>query len=301
MVLSALGVVDTQDARFKGNIAAAQAEARNEAQRQLVEKALALYVDGKSLDANRKVIETKLLANPGSFIRTVVQEGSPDAKGGLVEMPTRAVVNIRDVQRSLNQLSRDERIDFIRNQGDPRISIRIDIGAEGGAALGRDRSQIAENVVKERIKSFGFRVWSGEGDNPNAASAQQADFAIKGDVKLKVMSMKLPSSGLTVTKTAITSWTLKAIDTGTGEEVYLSTKMPSGQSWAGEDQALSDIGKLVGDEFSKNFFLSYYNYRPQRTTLTFNGLPEGAAPLVLRELRGLRAVLDAQLAEGGKF
>jgi serine/threonine-protein kinase len=301
MVLSALGVVDTQDARFKGDIAAAQAEARNEAKRQLVEKALALYVDGKSLDANRKVIETKLLANSGNFIRTVVQEGSADTKGSLVEMPTRAVVNMRDVQRSLNQLSRDERIDFIRNQGDPRISIRIDIGAEGGAALGRDRSQLAENVVKERIKSFGFRVWSGEGDNPNAAQAQQADFAIKGDVKLKSMSMKLPSSGLTITKTAITSWTLKAIDTATGEEVYLSTKMPSGQSWAGEDQALSEIGKLVGDEFSKNFFLSYYNYRPQRTTLTFTGLPEGAAPLVLRELRGLRAVLDAQPAEGGKF
>ena len=301
MVLSALGVVDVQDPRFKGDAAAAQAEARNEAKRQLVEKALALYVDGKSLDANRKVIETKLLADPGHFIRTVVQEGGADTKGNFVEMPTRAVVNMRDVQKSLNQLSRDDRIDFIRNQGDPRISIRIDIGAEGGGALGRDRSQLAENVVKERIKSFGFRVWSGEGDNPNAAGAQQADFAIKGDVKLKSMSMKLPSSGLTITKTAITSWTLKAIDTGTGEEVYLSTKLPTGKSWAGEDQALAEIGKLVGDEFSKNFFLSYYSYRPQRTTLKFTGLPEGATPLVLRELRGMRAVLDAQPGDSGSF
>jgi serine/threonine-protein kinase len=298
MVLSALGVVDTQS--FKGDLAAAQAEARNEAKRQLVEKALALYVDGKSLDANRKVIETKLLADPGHFIRTVVQEGGADTKGTLVEMPTRAVVNMRDVQRSLNQLSREDRIEFIRNQGDPRISIRIDIAGEAGA-FAHERSMLAENVVKERIKSFGFRVWSGEGDNPNAANAQQADFAIKGDVKLKSMSMKLPSSGLTITKTAITSWTLKAIDTASGEEVYVSTKMPTGQSWAGEDQALADIGKLVGDEFSKNFFLSYYNYRPQRTTLTFTGLPEGSAPFVLRELRGLRAVLDAQSVDGGKF
>ena len=62
--------------------------------------------------------------------------------------------------------------------------------------------------MKDRIKSFGFRVWSGEGDNPNGANAQQADFAIKSDVKLKTMSMKLPSSGLTISKTAITSWTL---------------------------------------------------------------------------------------------
>lgn len=301
MVLSALGVVDAQDPRFKGDIAAAQAEARNEAKRQLVEKALALYVDRSSLDAHRKIIEAKLLANPGSFIRTVVQEGGADTKGSLVEMPTRAVVNMRDVQKSLNQLSREERIEFIRNQGDPRISIRIDIGGEGGAALGRERSQLAENVVKERIKSFGFRVWSGEGDNPNGANAQAADFAIQGDVKLKTLSVKLPSSGLTISKTAITSWTLKAIDTATGEEVYLNTKMPTGQSWAGEDQALAEIGKLVGDEFSKNFFLSFYSYRPQRTTLVFTGLPEGAGPLMLRELRGLRAVLDAQPSGGGKF
>jgi hypothetical protein len=291
--------VDTQ--AYKGDVAAAQAAARDDAKRQLVEKVLALYVDGPSLEKNRKVIEAKLLANSGSFIRTVVQDGTPDTNGSRVEMPTRAVVSLRDVQRSLNQLSRDERIDFIRNQGDPRISIRIDIGAEGGSALGRDRSQLAENVVKDRIKSFGFRVWSGEGDNPNAGNAQQADFAIKGDVKLKTMSMKLPASGMTVSKTAITSWTLKAIDTATGEEVYISSKMPTGQSWAGEDAALADIGKLVGDEFSKNFFLSFYSYRPQKTTLTFTGLPEGGAPLMLRELRSLRAVLDAQAGDAGKF
>lgn len=299
MVLSALGVVDTQ--AYKGDIAAAQAAARDDAKRQLVEKALALYVDNQSLDANRKVIEAKLLSNPGSFIKAVVQEGTPDAKGPLVEMPTRAVVNMRDVQRSLNQLSREERIEFIRNQGDPRISIRIDIGNDGGGALARERSQLAENVVKDRIKSFGFRVWSSEGDNPNAGNAQQADFAIKGDVKLKTMSMKLQASGLTITKSAITSWTLKAIDTATGEEVYLSTKMPTGQSWGNEDQALAEIGKLVGDEFSKNFFLSFYSYRPQKTTLVFTGLPEGGGPLMLRELRSLRAVLDAQGGDGGRF
>jgi serine/threonine-protein kinase len=299
MVLSAVGIVDT--ASFKGDAAAAQAAARDDAKRQLVEKALALYVDGPSLEKNRRVIEAKLLANPASFIRSVVQEGSPDARGSFVEMPTRAVVNVRDVQRSLNQLSREQRIEFIRNQGDPRISIRIDIGNAEGAAIGRERSQLAENVVKERMKSFGFRVWSGEGDNPNAANAAPADFAIKGDVKLKALSMKLPASGLTITKTALTSWTLKAIDTASGEEVYLSTKLPTGKTWASEDQALAEIGRLVGDEFSKNFFLSYYSYRPQKTTLVFTGLPEGGGPLMLRELRSLRTVLDAQGGEAGKF
>jgi eukaryotic-like serine/threonine-protein kinase len=303
MVISALGVVDPQDARFKGDLAAAQTEARNEAKRQLVEKALALYVERSSIESHRNIIEAKLLAKSGSFIRSVLQEGSADAaKDGLVEMPARAVVSLRDVQKSLNQLSRDERVEFIRNQGDPRISIRIDIGNADGAALGRERSQLAENVVKERIKSFGFRVWSGEGDNPNAANAQPSDFAIKGDVKVKSISMKLPASGLTVTKTAITSWTLKATDTATGEEVYLSTKLPTGQTWAGEDKALAEIGKLVGDEFSKTFFLSNFSFRPQRTTIKFTGLPEGGDALMLRELRGLRGVLDAQATtQAGQF
>jgi len=302
MVISALGMADPQDAVFKGDIAAAQAGARDAAKRQLVEKALALYVDKDSLQANAALIQGKLLANPGAFIRTVIQEGAPAAgKDGLLEMPTRAVVNVRDVQKSLNQLSRDERIDFIRNQGDPRISIRIDLAGEGGA-LARDRSLLAENVVKERIKSFGFRVWSGEGEAPNPANAQPADFAIRGEVKLKQLSMKLPASGLTITKTAITSWTLKATDVATGEEVYLSTRLPTGQSWASEDQALSEIGKLVGEEFSRNFFLQHYGYRTQRTSLVFTGLPEGGGALMLRELRSLQPVLDAQLvAEPGVF
>jgi serine/threonine-protein kinase len=290
MVISALGLA--------GNAA----EARNSAHQQLIEKALALYVDKASLDSNRALLEKKLLSNSGAFIRTVLQEGAPgDAKGGIVETQTRAVVNLRDVQKSLNQLSREERVEFIRNKGDPRISIRIDI-ASNDANIPRERSQLAENIVKDRIKSFGFRVWSLESDNPGAAGAQPADFAIRGEVKLKQLSTKLPASGLTITKTAITSWTLKAVETASGEEVYLSTKLPTGKTWASEEQALSEIGQLVGDEFSRNFFLQHFSFRTQRTTLIFTGLPEGAGPLMLRELRGMRAVLDAQsLAEAGRF
>jgi serine/threonine-protein kinase len=302
IVISALGLVDPQDARFKGDMAAAQLEARNDAKRQLVEKALALYVDKNSLEGHYGLLQAKLLSNSGAFIRSVLHEGAASAgKDGLVEMQTRAVVSLRDVQKSLNQLSREERVEFIRNKGDPRISIRIDIGNADGAAMGRERSHLAENVVKDRIKSFGFRVWSADGDNPAAANAQQADFAIRGEVKVKQLSTKLPASGLTITKTALTSWTLKAIDIATGEEVYLSTRLPTGQSWATEDQALAEIGKLVGDEFSRNFFLQHFSFRTQRTTLMFTGLPESGGEPMLRELRGMRPVLDAQAAGPGKF
>jgi hypothetical protein len=303
LVISALGRVDPQDARFKGDIAAAQLEARNDAKRQLVEKAVALQVDRSSLDGHYGLLQAKLLSHSGSFIRSVLQEGAASAgKDGLVETQARAVVSLRDVQKSLNQLSREERVDFIRNKGDPRISIRIGIAYAEGAALGQERSQLAENVVKDRIKSFGFRVWSGDADNAAAGGAQPADFAIRGEVKLKQLSTKLPASGLTITKTALTSWTLKAVELATGEEVYLSTRLPTGQSWASEDHALAEIGKLVGDEFSRNFFLQHFSFRTQKTTLIFTGLPDAGSQPMLRELRGMRPVLDAQAAGGaGRF
>lgn len=303
LVISALGLVDPSDVRFNGDTAAVQLEARNDAKRQLIEKALALYVEPASLRSHHGLIERKLLPNSGAFIRSVLQEGAPSAgKGGLMEMQTRAVVSMREVQKSLNQLSREERVEFIRNKGDPRISIRIDIVNAAGGPLSRDRSQLAENVLKERIKSFGFRVWASEGDAPPAAGAQAADFAIRGEVQLKQLSTRLPASGLVITKTALTSWTLKALENATGEEVYLSTRLPTGRSWASEEQALADIGKLVGDEFSRSFFLQHFNFPTQRTSLVFTGLPESGGPLMLRELRGMRAVLDAQLvADPGRF
>jgi len=305
MVISALGLVDPKDARFKGDANAAQTESRADAMRQLVEKAVALYVEKDSLNKNYAVLDRKLLSQPGAFIKTVIQEGAAaTGKDGLLETETRAVVKVRDVQKSLNQLSKDERIEFIRNNGDPKVSIQMAIrNADTTQALPAERSMVAENVVKERIKSFGFRVWSADGDVKAGAKVQPSDFQIEGEVKVKVLSAKLPASGLTITKTALTSWTLKAIDKASGEEVYLNTVNPTGKSWASEDLALAEIGKLVGDEFSKNFFLEHFNFSAQKINLNVAGLPDAqSAKLLLRELRGFRQVLDAQAAnDAGKY
>ena len=305
MVISALGLVDPKDPKFKGDEAAALSEARADAKRQLIEKALALYVDKGSLDKNYAVLEQKLFSQSGSFIKTVLQEGAPVAgQAGLLESETRAVVKVREVQKSLNQLSKDERIDFIRNNGDPKVAVQIAIlGADNAQALPPARSAIAENVLKDRIRSFGFKVWSNEGEATTPANAKQADFQVVGEVKVKLLSMQLPTSGLTVSKTALTSWTLKAVDKSTGEEIYLNTVTPNGKSWNTEDLALVEIGKLVGDEFSKNFFLQHFNFGSQRVQFNVSGLPDTqSAKSLLRELRGFRQVLDAQLlADTGKY
>ena len=113
----------------------------------------------------------------------------------------------------------------------------------------------------------------------------------------------MPASGITVSKTALTSWTVKAVDKSTGEEIYLNTVIPKGKSWASEDQALVDIGKLMGEEFSKNFFMQHFNFGISRTRLNVTGLPDAqTAHSLLRELRGMREVLDVQLlTEQGTF
>ncbi len=305
MVISALGLVDPKDPKFKGDEAAALADTRADAKRQLIEKALALYVDKGSLDKHYAVLEQKLFSQSGSFIKTVLQEGVPVAgQAGLLESETRAVVKVREVQKALNQLSKDERIDFIRNNGDPKVAVQIAIlGADNAQALPPARSAIAENVLKDRIRSFGFKVWSNEGEATIAANAKPADFQVVGEVKVKMLSMQLPTSGLTVSKTALTSWTLKAVDKSTGEEIYLNTVTPNGKSWNTEDLALVEIGKLVGDEFSKNFFLQHFNFGSQRIQFNVSGLPDAqSARSLLRELRGFRQVLDAQLiADTGKY
>jgi serine/threonine-protein kinase len=305
VTISALGLVDPADPRFKGDAGAAQAEARADAKRQLVEKALAMYVDPNSLNKNYAILEQRLLSQPGTFIKSVLQEGPPTTgKDGLLEAEARAVVKSRELQKSLNQLSKDERIEFIRNNGDPKVAIQMTIAnADSAQMMPPTRSQLAENVVKERVKSFGFRVWNNEGETRTGPNAQAADFLISGEAKVKQLSARLPASGLVVTKTVLTSWTVKAIDKASGEEIYLNTVTPKRQSWATEDEALTDIGRLVGEEFSKNFFLQYFNVGVRQTSLDVTGLPDAqTARLLLRELRGLRQVLDVQIvSETGKY
>lgn len=305
LTITALGMADPKDPRFKGNAEAAQAESRADAKRQMVEKVLAVYVDGASLDKNYALIEQKLLSQSGNFIQTVLMEETPVlGQDGLMETRTRAVLKTRDIQKSLNQLSKEQRVDFIRNHGDPKVAIQMTLAnAETSQALPAVRSQLAENVLKERIKSFGFRVWSQDSSAVPPANSAPADFLVRGEARVKLLSMKLPTSGLTISKTALTSWTVKAIDQATGEEIYLNTVTPQGKSWATEDQALVEIGKLMGEEFSKNFFMQHFSYGLEQTRLNIQGLPDANALRgVLRELQSMREILDVQqVAPAGTF
>ena len=297
MVISAIGLADPSDPRYQGDKGLLNADLRDDARRQLVEKALALYVDNASLSRNYVLVNDKLLSRSGDFIQTVLEEQPPQlGKDGLMSLATRATVRVREVQKSLNQMSKEERVEFIRNNGDPKISVAITAkSAEADPAAPAARSPVAENLLKERIQSFGFRLW-----NDEMAKSGGADFAVTGEAKFKKLSAKLAASGITVEKFVLTSWTVKATDRKSGEEIYYNTQIPEKTSWATEDEALRDIGKLIGEEFSKGFFLQHFHFDGRKVRLKLQGLPgKDTAQLLLREMNGLRGVLAAGLAASG--
>ena len=292
--ITAVGYADPSDPRYAQDQGLMQADLREDVRRQLVEKAAALFIEQNSLAQNYGLIQTKLLANSGQFIQAMREEQPPQqGKDGLVSMTAKATVKVRQVQKSLNQMSREERVDFIRNNGDPRISVAIGARSaqtEGDPNAPAPRSPVAENLLKERIQSFGFRL-------ANDDAGGNADFGVTGEAKFKKLSHKLEASGITVEKFVLTSWTVKCTDKKSAEEIYYNTQIPEKQSWATEEQALRDIGKLIGEEFSKNFFLQHFHFVGQKVALKLQGLPnKGVAESLLREFTGLRPVLAVELA-----
>ena len=298
-MISALGLIDPSDPRYQSDKALLQSDLRADSKGQLVAKAAGLLLDTNSFTKNYDLLKDRLLSKSGNFIKTVVREGEPRmGKDGLMSITTEAVVNVKAVQKSLNEMSRDERIELIRAGGDPKVSVQIavrDADQPGAPPL---PSPVAENILKERIKSFGFRTWAEGGSDAGKA----ADFAVIGEAALKRLSMRLEASGLVVTKYALTSWTIKCVDRETGEEIYYSTTLPTSVgSWPSEEEALKAIGAKIADQFSREFFLQHASVTSQKVVLSIQGMPDAASEdLLARELVGLPEVIAATVRPPAK-
>ena len=306
-IMSALGVARPGEpgGASKGTL---EGEMWKNARQRMVTKAVALYVQPSSLASNFGVIRTKLLPHSDEFITDVLDQTTPQVgSDGTVLGTLRARVKAREVQKLLNTISADERVNFIRNNGDPKISVGVRIlSAAAGAGAGAEASPVAENILKERIRSFGFAVVD------DSQGKSRADFRIESEARFKKLSATLRASGLTIEKFVLTSWTVKATDLNTGEEIYHSTEIPEKQSWVSEELALEDVGRLIGAKFSKSFFLEYFDFRPTPVRLRFSALPSALANAVQAEIdanllaissavqarTGSDVVIDAQLSGG---
>jgi serine/threonine-protein kinase len=299
LVIAAVGLADPSDPRYASDKTLLQKDVREDSKQQLIEKALLMLLDRQSFATNYDVLKDRVVSRSGDFISGVVREGEPQmGKDGLMSVTTQAIVDVRAVQQTLNRLSRDERVTLIRANGDPRVAVRISLRDADAPDAPAQPSPIAENILKERIKSFGFRTWSDEaasGDN------RGADFLVTGEVVVKRLTTRLAASGLVITKYALSSWTIKATNRLTGEEIHFSTTLPKGLgSWPTEEEALRAIGAKVADQFSRDLFLQHVNVAGRKITMAVTGMPDAMTDdQLVHELLGLPAVIAAQAGPAG--
>ncbi len=314
VIVSAEGLADPSADTYKRDKTLLMDALLDDAKRQAIEKVVGIYVEGQSLVENYTLIQDRVLSKSRGLIKAIHKQSPPwIGKDGFMHILIRAEVYTDQTQDALREMSKAERVNLIRNFGNPKIAVSVTVrDARRGPKVVAERSQIAENLLKEHISRFGFRVWSEEtGKQIDVANAeksmisgqadlatyyshnQSADFIIRGEVKFTPISVTLTTSQLEINKFQLTSWTVKCIDTRTGEEVYFNNKVPTRMSWNTEDAALAAVGNLIGDEFSKDFFDSQMLQDSRIYQVELQGLPSyEVGVLFKKELIGLRPILN---------
>ncbi len=284
---------------------------RQDARRQVIEKAVGAFIDSNTLVENYVLIEDRVFSKSTGLIKRVIKESTPWlGEDGFMHLLIQAEGYVTGVEEALQEMSRSSRVSYIRQYGDPKISVAI-LAQDVERGSWESRSEIAENILKEHIASFGYRVWSEEltkklkaemvesstiDDQVEATVSvshlKESDFSIYGKVKFDVRTVTLKASGVSVKKHVITSWTVKCVDNHTGEEIYFNNKVPRRHSWATEDEAVQDIGRLIGEEFSRDFFQQHLMSPSKIYQLRVIGLPSyDVGVLFKKELIGLRPIL----------
>ncbi|MHC1713497.1 MAG: hypothetical protein AB9872_15220 [Solidesulfovibrio sp.] len=165
MVVTAEGLADPNGeayARDKGLLLDAL---RNDAKNQILEKAVGAYVESSTLVENYTLIKDRVFSRSQGIIKKVIKESEPwVGEDGFAHLLMKAEVYVGGLEDALKEMSRDERVAALKEYGNPRISATVNVrDAARGPETYAERSEVAENIIKERIKSFGYRIWSDDG------------------------------------------------------------------------------------------------------------------------------------------
>ncbi len=317
VIVSAEGLIDPSSPAYQKDKGIMLDALRADARRQVVEKAVGTMVDASTLVENYEMIHDRVLTKSAGLIKTIIKESPPwMGDDGFMHILLKAEVYLGEIKDSLQSMSRDSRVHLLKQYDNPKISVAVLIqDADRSSQVEPERSDVAENILKQHIKKFGYRVWSEENTKKlkmelmersslqnmsdvtlSVSQVKAADFSIYGVAKFKPVSVTLKSSGINLTKYVLTSWTVKCLDNHTGEEIYFNNNIPRKKSWADEDAALSDIGLLIGNEFSKDFFEQHLMAPSSIYQLQVVGLPDyDIAKIFKKEMIGLRPVLNVDL------
>ncbi len=319
IIVSAEGLVDPHADTYKRDKGLMLDDLRRDARRQVVEKAVGTMVSGSTLVENYALIQDRIFTQTKGLIKRVIKESPPwQGEDGFMHILLKAEVYLTDLETALKEMSHGERVSLIKERGNPTISVSVTArDAKRSKDNNAERSQVAENILKEHFSRFGYRVWSEDqarvlrlqtadqsvldNDSDATISASQskaADFTVLGEAKFKEVSVYLSASGIRVTKFVLTSWTVKCIDNNTAEEIYFNNKISRRKSWADEDQALEDIGRMIGKQFTKDFFESHLMKPTKIYQLQAFGLPDYDAGILLkREFIGLRPIINVDFRD----
>jgi len=273
----------------------ARAAAEADGRRQALEKVLGLYLDREALGARYAVLSERILSAPDPYLARVDAEAQPTVgRDGLMHAALVAEVRAKSLQAALNEIADGETAGGGRAAGNPAIAVEIDVRDAANVTGPVVPGVLAENVVKARIREFGYRIVTAGPPAPGD-DALGVDFRILGEIGIKRLRHQLAASGVVIEKVAIAAWTLKCVNEKTGEEIYFDNVLPGPGSWNSEEEAVTEIGRMVAERFSREFFAQHSNYTGDGVRLIVEGLPRAATGVDLEaELVGLPDILEVR-------
>jgi hypothetical protein len=206
----------------------------NDAHRNAVEKAVGVFVSGRTMVEKAVAIENNILAKTEGYIKKydILSEG---ADGPMYKTKIRALVALKDLERDL----KDNALMNLPDLKKPRVYLDINEEA-GGALIGED---VVKSAISKMLMERGFVVL-GQG------RSKEAEVQITG----KASAFPFQSDGLGGFVSFRARLTVQSVRTGTLDTILTLSKEASGLG--GNDalaaiKALETVGELVGVELSQ--------------------------------------------------
>jgi hypothetical protein len=120
IVVTAEGLADPNAETYARDKGLLVDDLRRDARRQAVEKAVGVFVEGSTLVENYVTIEDRVLSETQGLIKRVIKESKPwVGEDGFAHMLIKAEVYLKGVEDALKTMSRQTRVSYIREYGNP--------------------------------------------------------------------------------------------------------------------------------------------------------------------------------------
>ncbi len=294
--ITAIGVADANAEIYKKDRGLMLDNLRTDAKKRAIEKAVGCFVSSETIVENFQMIKDRVVKSSSGMIKRIISEGKPEIKkDGFAYLEIKAEVRLGAIENALTELSQKERISLIKEKGNPKISVSIQLENNKGTA----QSEIAENILKEKLSSFGYRVWSKkEGKGKRRFRKRKTDFLISGKAKIFTNKLKSSYTDLEIEEFLLNSWTITCEDELTGEEIYFNNQIPKNKRWGSEDLAIKDIGELIASEFNQGFFDKQLMKVSTICQLEIENIPSFThAKNFQKEILTLRKILNCRIDE----